>query len=128
MELKWKYSNKVKYQGTSKWKSKVPRKFRKSNKISRRKVPGKTRKTNRISKKEVPRKQKKCGNVENYLLQVKQSRYHNNIWTIYHRSLYQRIVKLFKHEKHHILIADLYHTVKSVDEKLHICETCNNHL
>ena len=45
-----------------------------------------------------------------------------------HRRLYQHIDKLFKHEKYHILTAELYHPVKSFDEKLYICETCHKHL
>ena len=48
------------------------------------------------------------------------------ICTICHQS--QHSVKLFKHEKYHILTAELYHPVKSFDEKLYICETCHKHL
>ena len=46
---------------------------------------------------------------------------------IYHRSLYQSRVRFFKHEKYHILTSELYHSVKSFDEKLNICETCHKH-
>ena len=35
---------------------------------------------------------------------------------------------LCKHEKYTILTPELYHPVKSFDEKLYICETCHKHL
>ena len=34
----------------------------------------------------------------------------------------------FKHEKYQILTSELHHSLKSFDEKLYICETCNKHL
>ena len=45
-----------------------------------------------------------------------------------HRSLYQCSVKLFNHEKYYILSAELYHPVKSFDDKLDICVTYHKHL
>ena len=63
------------------------------------------------------RKWKNCVKVQNFLQQVKQGLYY--ICIIYH---------LFKHEKYPILTAELYHPVKSFDEKLHISETCHKHL
>ena len=44
-------------------------------------------------------------------------------YTICRRSLYQRSVRLFKHEKYHILTAQMYHPLKSFNTKLDICET-----
>ena len=76
-------------------------------------------------KKEVPRKEKEYEKVEHFPEQVKQGSYY--IFTICHRSLYQRSVKLFKHEKYYILTAELYHPKKSFDEKLYICETLLSH-
>ena len=37
-------------------------------------------------------------------------------------------MRLFNYEKYDILTAELYHGVKSFDEKLYICETCHKHL
>ena len=31
-------------------------------------------------------------------------------------------------QKYHILSAELYHSVKSIDEKLYMCKTCHKHL
>ena len=50
------------------------------------------------------------------------------ICTIYHRSLYQRSARSFKHEKYQILTSEMYHPVRSFDEKPYICETCHKHL
>ena len=61
--------------------------------------------------------------VENFLQQVKRGPYY--ICTICHRKLCQRSVRLFKHEKYHILATELYHPVKSFDKKLYIRETCH---
>ena len=68
---------------------------------------------------------KNCDKVM-YFLQVKQGPYY--ICTVYHRSLYQRSVRLFKQEKYHILTEELRHPVKSFDTKLYTCETCHKHL
>ena len=54
--------------------------------------------------------------VHSFLQQVKQGLY---IGTICQRSLYQRGVKLCKNEKYKILTPELYHPVKSFDEKLY---------
>ena len=35
---------------------------------------------------------------------------------------------MYMFEKYHILTTELYHPVKSFDEKLYICETCLEHL
>ena len=69
---------------------------------------------------------KSCDKVDSFLQQAKQGPYY--ICTICHRSLYQRSVRLCKHEKYNILMPELYHTVKSFDEKLYICETYHKHL
>ena len=69
---------------------------------------------------------KNCDKVDSSLQQVKQGPYY--ICTICHRSLYQRSVRLCKHEKYNILTPELYHPVKSFDEKLYICEICHKHL
>ena len=37
--------------------------------------------------------------------------------------MYQRSVRIYKHEKYQILTTELYHPVKSFDKKLYICET-----
>ena len=42
--------------------------------------------------------------------------------------MYQRSVRLFKYEKYQILCAELFHPMKSFDEKLYICEKCHKHL
>ena len=55
-------------------------------------------------------------------------RYQPYICTTSHQSLYQCSVRLFKHEKYHILTTELYHPVKSFDEEFYICETCCKHL
>ena len=36
-------------------------------------------------------------------------------------------LRLFKYEKYYILTLELYHPVKSFDEKLNMCETCQGH-
>ena len=69
---------------------------------------------------------KNCGKVDSFLQQVKQGPYY--VCTICHRSLYQGSVKLCKHEKYNFLITELYHPMKSFDEKLYICETCYKYL
>ena len=61
-----------------------------------------------------------------FLQEVKQRPY--IICTVCHRSLYQRIVRLFKQEKYHILTEELCHPVKSFDTKLYIYETCHKPL
>ena len=44
------------------------------------------------------------------------------ICTICHQRLYQQSIKLFEHEKYPIVTAEMYHLMKSFDEKLYICE------
>ena len=66
---------------------------------------------------------KRCDTVENFLQQVKQGPYY--VCIICHRSLYQRSVKFFEHEKYEILLAELYHPVRSLDETLFIGESCH---
>ena len=43
-------------------------------------------------------------------------------------ALYQRSVKLFKHEKYHLPTAELGHPMKLFEEKLYICETYYKHV
>ena len=62
---------------------------------------------------------------EKLLQQLKQSP--SYICTICYRSLYQRRIRLFVYVKCHILTAELYHSMKSFDVKLHICEECHKH-
>ena len=64
--------------------------------------------------------------VEKYLLQVKQGPYY--ICTIFHQSLYQPSVKLLKHKKYHILTAELCDPGKLFDEKMYMCELCQEHI
>ena len=71
------------------------------------------------------KKQKNCDKVDSFWQQIKQGPYY--ICTICHRSLYQGSVRLCKHEKYNILTPELYHPVKSSDEKLYLCETCHWH-
>ena len=71
-------------------------------------------------------KEKKLWQAENFLQQVKEGPYY--ICTICHGSLYQCSVRFFKHEKYWILISELYHPVKSFDEKLYIVKTCHKYL
>ena len=81
---------------------------------------------NKYQKQGYQENKKNCDKVDSFLQQVRQGPY--SICAIYHRSLYQRSVRLCKHEKYNILTQKLYHPVKSFDEKLHICETCHKHL
>ena len=79
-----------------------------------------------IKNRDIKKTKKHCDKVDSFLQQVKQVPYY--ICTICHRSLYQRSVRLCKHEKYNILMPELYHPVKSLDEKLYICETYHKHL
>ena len=67
-----------------------------------------------------------CDKVMYFLEEVKQGPYY--ICTVYHRSFYQRSVRLFEQEKHHILTEELCHLMKSFDTKLYICETYHKRL
>ena len=42
--------------------------------------------------------------------------------------LYQCSVRFSKHEKYESLVSELYHPVKSFNEKLYICEAWHKHL
>ena len=67
----------------------------------------------KILKTEISKKQTKKKNgdkVDSFLQPVKHSLY--CICTICHRSLYQRSVRLYKHEKYSILTPELYYPVK----------------
>ena len=79
-----------------------------------------------IIKQNYQENKKNCGKVDSFLQQVKQGPYY--VCTICHRNLYQRSVRLRQHEKYNFLTTELYHPVKSFDEKLYICETCHKHL
>ena len=70
---------------------------------------------------------KTCDKDEYFLQQVKQG-LSCIICTMFSWTLYQRSVRLFKHQKHHIVTAELYHLVKSFNEKFCICGTCHKHL
>ena len=37
-------------------------------------------------------------------------------------------MRFFQHGKYQILTSELYHPVKSFDEKLHVCETCHKYV
>ena len=69
---------------------------------------------------------KSSDKVDNFLQQVKRDPYY--ICTICHQSLYQRSARFLNMKKYQILISELYHPVKSFDEKLYLCETCHRHL
>ena len=43
-------------------------------------------------------------------------------------TIWLRSARLLNHEQYHILTAELYHPVKSFNEKFYICETCHKHL
>ena len=110
------------------------------NKIIKKEGTRKIQKNNRISKKmnqENPvleleynkrryQEKKRCDKVKNFPKQVKQGPHY--ICTICHRSLYQCSFRLFKPKKYHILNVELYHSVKPIDKKCYIYETCHNHL
>ena len=83
-------------------------------------------KLTKIIKNRDVKKTKNSDQVESFLEQLKQGPYY--ICTTCHRNLYQRSVRLCKHEKYNILTPELYHPVKSFDENLYICETCRKHL
>ena len=84
------------------------------------------KKKKKIQKQRYQENKKNCDKVESFLQQVEQGLYY--ICTICHRSLYQYSVRLCKHKKYKILTPELYHSVKSFDERLYICETCHKHL
>ena len=66
-------------------------------------------------------KKKKSCKVESFLQQVKQGPYY--ICIICHRSLHQRSIRFCKHKNYQILTSELYHLVKSFEEKLYIFES-----
>ena len=73
------------------------------------------------------KKNKICLNkVEKFCQQIKQGPYF--ICTVYHQCLYKPSVRLFEHEKYHILTAELYCPVRPFDEKTYACDTCHKHL
>ena len=78
------------------------------------------KKNKKIRYQKCQEKKKSCDKVENFLQQVKQGPYY--ICTICHESVYQCSVRFLKHEKYRILTSELYHPVKSFDEKLYIYE------
>lgn len=48
--------------------------------------------------------------------------------TAYHRCIYQCSGNTFKNEKYIVLTPELFVTVKSLEEKAQVCETCHKHL
>ena len=68
------------------------------------------------------KKNKNCLNeVAKFCQQIRQDRYF--IWTVCHWCLYKQSVRLFEHEKYHILNAEWDHLMK-----IYICYTCHKHL
>ena len=63
--------------------------------------------------------------LEKFCQQIRQGPYF--ICTACHRCLYNRSVRLFEHEKYHILNAELHSPVRSFNEKTCICDTCHKH-
>ena len=102
-------------------KSKVTKKSKNSNRLSKQRVLINSMTLQKISKNEkseMSKKKKSCGNVENFPQQVKQGLYY--ICTICHGSLHQLSVRLFNYEKYNILIAVLNNPVKPFEEKLYV--------
>ena len=104
-------------------KSKVTKKSKNSNRLSKQKVLINSMTLQKISKNEKSemlkkKKKKSCGNVENFPQQVKQGLYY--ICTICHGRLHQLSVRLFNYEKYNILIAVLNNPVKPFEEKLYV--------
>ena len=48
--------------------------------------------------------------------------------TVYHCCIYQCSGNTFKNEKYIVLTPELFVTVKSLEEKAQVCETCHKHL
>ena len=72
--------------------------------------------------KKMHKKNKNCLNeVAKFCQQIRQDRYF--IWTVCHWCLYKQSVRLFEHEKYHILNAEWDHLMK-----IYICYTCHKHL
>ena len=67
----------------------------------------------------------KSDKADHFLQQSKQGPYY--IYRTCHHNSYQWSFRLFQHEKYHIVTMELYHPVKSSDEKLNICGTCHGH-
>ena len=79
------------------------------------------------NRKKMHKKNRECLNkVEKVSQQVRQGTYF--IGTVCHWYLYRRSVRLFEHEKCHILTAKLYYSVRSFDDKIYICNTCHKHV
>lgn len=95
------------------------RKILRKSKISRKKV-----KENNIRKvvTEIWRKEKKMWKIKKSLQQVNQGCCYS--CTVCHRSLYQRIIRLFKRDKGRILVTEMYHVVKLLNKKFYTCKTC----
>ena len=67
-----------------------------------------------IKNRNIKKTKKNSDKVDSLMQQVKQGPYY--IFTICHRNLYQRSVRLCKHEKYNIVTPELYHPVNSFDE------------
>ena len=95
------------------------RKILRKSKISRKKV-----KENNIRKvvTEIWRKEKKMWKIKKSLQQVNQGCCYS--CTVCHRSLYQRIIRLFKRDKGRILVTEMCHVVKLLNKKFYTCKTC----
>ena len=63
--------------------------------------------------------------VEKFCQQIRQGPYF--ICTVRHWCLYKCRVRLFEHEKYHVLTAQLHCLVRSFDEKIYICDKCHKH-
>ena len=73
------------------------------------------------------KRNKKCLNeVAKFSQQIRQDPYF--ICIRCHRCLHKRSARLFEYEKYHILTAELYCLVRSIDGKIYISNICNNHL
>ena len=74
-------------------------------------------KNSRISQKTLKKKERvkeeKRGKVEDFLQQLKQRPHY---------------IRLFMHEKYHILTAESYHPMESLGEKFYVCEIYHKHL
>lgn len=105
-------------------KSKAPEKFSEKVKYQERKLKKILKFIKNIRKvvTEIWRKEKKMWKIKKSLQQVNQGCCYS--CTVCHRSLYQRIIRLFKRDNGRILVTEMYHVVKLLNKKFYTCKTC----
>ena len=67
----------------------------------------------KVPKRGIKKNKKRLNKVEKFCQQIRKGLYF--ICTVCHRCLYRRSIKLFEHEKYHILTAELFCSVRSFD-------------